>query len=336
MTDSLDIRLPPEQITVALDQAAKDSAFLNFQRTKAFNTLRRHRADLGLLEQFMDVMQLPHGALYSDPFGWAHVTFGAVSAFKEWMIHEGYAVGSISIRLSTIHVYAQLAYVADGITQDEYLRIRSVAGFRHSEGVNLDQKRAITRIGHKKPIATEITLTQARSLVEELKTAQDYRDRAMITLMIEHGLRVSEMALLRVGSINLRERKLTFYRPKIKKTQTHNLTSDAHTALTLWLQRYRPKNPNLPLFCATLKNGKLFYEGLTESGIEKRIRLLGLRLGIESLSPHDLRHLWARRASGSKLFAFQEAGGWASLAMPRKYVALAKISNHEVKLRGDG
>jgi hypothetical protein len=38
-------------------------------------------------------------------------------------------------------------------------------------------------------------------------------------------------------------------------------------------------------------------------------------------------------AGGTDLLALQEAGGWASLAMPRRYVERAKIANERVKLQ---
>jgi hypothetical protein len=38
-------------------------------------------------------------------------------------------------------------------------------------------------------------------------------------------------------------------------------------------------------------------------------------------------------AGGTDPLALQEAGGWASLAMPRRYVERAKIANERVKLQ---
>ena len=45
--------------------------------------------------------------------------------------------------------------------------------------------------------------------------------------------------------------------------------------------------------------------------------------------------LWATAAlaGGSDLLALEEARGWASLAMPRRYVERAKIANERVKLQ---
>lgn len=46
------------------------------------------------------------------------------------------------------------------------------------------------------------------------------------------------------------------------------------------------------------------------------------------------RHSWATRAAraGTDPFVLQDAGGWNSLAMPRRYVGREEVSNEGVKL----
>ncbi|MFZ2518386.1 MAG: tyrosine-type recombinase/integrase, partial [Anaerolineae bacterium] len=74
--------------------------------------------------------------------------------------------------------------------------------------------------------------------------------------------------------------------------------------------------------------------GMTERAVTARVETLGAALGIEGLSAHDLRHFWATTAAANKTdpFSLQEAGGWSSLAMPRRYVEDAKIANEGVRL----
>ena len=55
---------------------------------------------------------------------------------------------------------------------------------------------------------------------------------------------------------------------------------------------------------------------------------MGAEAGIAGLSAHDCRHYWAARWTGKiDPFRLQEAGGWASLAMPRRYAEAAEIAN---------
>ena len=73
--------------------------------------------------------------------------------------------------------------------------------------------------------------------------------------------------------------------------------------------------------------------GADERGHERALdhrpgAILGEQDGLEGLSAHDCRHYWAtywvRKVDVLRL---QEAGGWNSLAMPRRYVEESKIAN---------
>jgi integrase len=153
--------------------------------------------------------------------------------------------------------------------------------------------------------------------------------------MLDHGLRVGEVVLLMVGDLDLSAGELRFYRPKVDKRQTHTLTADTRQAAERYLRVDRAgANPEESLWRASLKDASLHTPGLTEQAVTERVRLLGERIGAVGLSAHDLRHTWATRAAraGTDPFRLQEAGGWASLAMPRHYVEDAKIANAGVKL----
>ena len=73
---------------------------------------------------------------------------------------------------------------------------------------------------------------------------------------------------------------------------------------------------------------------MTARALTARVRDLGTAVGLVGLSAHDLRHYWATQAarSGTPLDRLQDAGGWASPAMPLRYVETAKIANQGVLL----
>ena len=81
------------------------------------------------------------------------------------------------------------------------------------------------------------------------------------------------------------------------------------------------------LFLCSVKGGRLF-GAMSERAIIKRVGYLGEQIGVQGLSPHDCRHYWATRAArqGTNPFALQDAAGWNSLSMPRRYVESAKIA----------
>ena len=118
-------------------------------------------------------------------------------------------------------------------------------------------------------------------------------------------------------AVNLTEGTLTFYRPKVGKTQTHQLSRDALKAAQAWFSSGDAPAVG-PLLRASSKGGALGPAGVSERALTKRVNYLGKRIGVEGLSAHDLRHSWATRAARNKTsaFALQDAGGWNSLAMP--------------------
>jgi integrase len=83
-----------------------------------------------------------------------------------------------------------------------------------------------------------------------------------------------------------------------------------------------------PLLRGSRKGGALTEGGMSERAITGRVRELGERIGVGGLSPHDCRHYWATFwADKVDVLRLQEAGGWSSLTMPRRYVEEAEIAN---------
>jgi integrase len=301
----------------AANRAAAGHVFSAYQQRRPANTLRRQRADLDLFATFLHAVGAePAGQLAEEPEAWAGVTWGLVAAFVQWQLQEGYAIGSINVRLSTVKKYAQLATQAGAVSPAEYALIKTVAGFRHAEGRNVDQAREKTRKGTKKAEATALGAGQALLL----KDQADPRDALLICILLDHGLRCGEIAALDVSAIDVATGTLTFYRSKVHKTQIHKLTTDTLRAA---LQYARGTSRH---------TGSLFE--MTTREINRRVGQLGKAIGIDKLSPHDLRHFWATAAVRGKtdIKSLQDAGGWTSPAMPLRYVESQAIANEGVRL----
>lgn len=317
------------------DAAAAARVFAAYRERKSHNTVRRHDADLDLFASYLEAAGLRCGDLATTPAAWEHVTWGLVQGFVVWMSDRGYAVGSINVRLSTVKAYAKLAVQAGAIAPTTYALIKTVAGYRHVEGRNLDRQRETTRVGAKKASAILISKAQALALKEQPDTPQGRRDALLLAILLDHGLRCSEVALLKIEDFDLRAGTFTFYRPKVHKTQTHKLMPDALRAAYSYLLADAPKSG--PLLLGSHEDGTLGGT-MGERAINARVGVLGERLSedlrVVGLSPHDLRHYWATMAAraGTSVKALQDAGGWSSPAMPLRYVESAQIANHGVLL----
>ncbi len=73
-----------------------------------------------------------------------------MAAFVQWQVQQGYAIGSLNVRLSTVKRYCRLATQAGILSPETYALIATVKGYGHKEGKHIDAKREVSRHGAKK------------------------------------------------------------------------------------------------------------------------------------------------------------------------------------------
>lgn len=346
------------------NRAAGQNIFQRYLSEKSASTIKRQARDLELFAEYLIDVRIPleNGANFQTaPLAWCGVTWGIAEGFVQWLLREGYAVASINARLSTVRIYAQMAVKAGVIDRQEGMLIQTVKGFSRAGGLNVDEQREQTRIeevtyAYKETGKKRSTVVTRRSTKKRKPTRfdeetavrlkqlrnespQGYRDALLMCLLLDHGLRASELALLKASDINHQTGEMTFYRPKIKGTEhaltTHKLTEETRELSSYYLGSLYP--PSLledgPLILATtrlLKNGEggqLLGEGLNRVRISERVAWLGKQLGISKLSAHDCRHycatLMARLGYGvDELMAWF---GWASAQTAMDYITAVDV-----------
>lgn len=158
-------------------------------------------------------------------------------------------------------VYVKLAAQSGAVPATEATLIKAVSGYGSTEGKRIDERRVRTRKGHKKAQHVSISKEQAAALKKQPQTPQGRRDAVIMALLLEHGLRVGELALLQVADFDLRAGTFSFYRPKVDKIQTHRMTPDTVRALAVWLTSDAPaigawqRRALMLLRCATPADG---------------------------------------------------------------------------------
>lgn len=346
MTDEI-ITLPPandiELTGKFANQTASRGVFSDYQARKSSNTLRRQGADLALFADFLREVGTDPGNFEHDYQAWRGITWGLVEGFARWQLQAGYAIGSVNVRLATVKTFSGLAFKADMLSATEYALIQTVKGYSQKERKHIDEKRKAealpTRRGKKKAESVSISPEQAGQLMNQTDTAQGRRDNLLLALMLEHGLRVGEVARLEVSDFDLESGELRFYRPKVDRTQTHKLTSKTLKAARAYFEHDAPQAGPIWRAAASKKDGaavagNLTTQGMSARAITRRVTILGAVVNVFGLSAHDLRHYWATRAArnGTPLDRLQDAGGWNSPAMPLRYIENAKIANDGVNL----
>lgn len=319
------------------DHYASASAFADYQARKAQNTRVRQAGDLAVFARFLKDPP-PAGAgipgapsaveLGEDPAAWAGVSWGLVEAFVRWQLGQGYAVGSINCHLATVKTFCNLASKAGAIPPEQERLISTVKGFGYKEARNIDANRDVTRLGYKKAEWVKIPKDKAAQLKAQPDTPQGRRDAVMMCLLLDHGLRASELAGLVVSDIDLGAGVMTFYRQKTGQVDTHRLSRAALAAVRAYFAAGDAPAVG-PLLRGSRRGGQLEAAGMTRRAITARVEELGRRVGLEGLSAHDCRHAGATDLARRKKTAIeiQQWGGWASIAMAARYVERSKIAN---------
>ncbi len=313
--------IPMEQVASIAEAAREHTALERYQDNLSDETLERQGYDLALFARFLDSIHTSPGDFYNDIEAWRHINAGLVDGFLQWCKHQGYAIGSLNVRLATVKAYCKVAHEAGVMPTATYVRIQGVKGIPHRSARHVDKRRDVTRVGTKKARAVDIP----DLLIDALKhpgTGQlAARDRLLMCLLLDHGLRVGEVAILKKTHINLATKLLTFSRPKVdKEDQLHLLTDDTYAAAIAYL-------PTIP------EDQESLFD-LAVSSIQERVRMIGRAVGIPNLSPHDCRHSFSDRAarSGATLDELMQAGGWTNYQTPLGYLKRRAIANDGIKL----
>lgn len=321
--------------------ALRSSKFKEFRELKAARTVRSHDTDLTLFSQSLadagiishDDVQAHADALAAGPAAWTGVDYAIVEAFKVWLLAKGYALASVDHALATVRTYARLAYESTdqkaykaaaeacavdkaaprpvGLSVDDYAGVRMVKGYAGKESKRKDEARTAdgfaTRRGKKRTAAemhnSPPTAAELRKLKKypDRKTAQGRRDALILTLLVDTGMRIGELANLFVTGmvdlgdgdvrwvgVDMAEGLIAYYAEKTNVVVTLKQSPDVAAVLKLWLSTDAPAMG--PLLRASNRSGALTKAGMTRGAISARVRELSQAAIGRELSPHDIRH----------------------------------------------
>lgn len=307
-------------VAALAEEFSKATRLTRYHEGLRDETIRRQKTDLLTFARFLASVGTSAGDFYNDLRAWHGMNAGLLEAFIEWQKLQGYAIGSINVRLATVKAYCHLAYEVGILDIDTHTHIQGVKGIQRKQARNIDARREVARVGAKKASAVDIPVELLQKLKHPDTGFLAKRDALLMCLLLDHGLRVGEIAILKRNQIALRSRLLTFYRPKVDEPQIDRLTDDTLAAARAYLATLPPKQESL--------------FDLAIISIQERVRTLGELAGIHGLSPHDCRHSWATRAArhGTPLERLKQAGGWSNIQTPLRYIKDSAIANEGVIL----
>jgi integrase/recombinase XerD len=151
----------------------------------------------------------------------------------------------------------------------------------------------------------------------EGKALRDYRDEALLRLMVETGMRSGEILRLEVGDINTKERVILIRKAKAGRGRPVGFSPKAAVALDKYLRIRRAHAASaIPHLWLSENNGRLTYVGLRWTLTER-----AKSVGIERFHLHLMRHTAASRwlAAGGSEQGLMQTAGWKDRAMLDRY-----------------
>jgi len=254
------------------------------------HTAENYRLDLRLF--FVAVDRTP-----------TQVSWREVDRFIATQYRQGLAATTINRRLNAVKRFY------------DYLAEEDLA---HS--VNPVKPSHFLRTG--RPLPKKLTREHVGSLFAAIDNVMD---RALFLLMLRGGLRVSEVAQLRLGDIDWEQKALLVEQGKGRKDRWVYLSADALSSLHECLRR-RPLAAADDYF---FWNQKRKRRPLTVKAIQKKMERYAQAAGIKA-SCHSLRHTFASNLleEGAEVVSIKELLGHSSVASSERY---ARLSNRRVK-----
>jgi len=147
------------------------------------------------------------------------------------------------------------------------------------------------------------------------------RDQAIMLVLLDCGLRVSELAALKLRDYERKQGRLSVMHGKGDKPRVVYLGQAAQRAVWRYLTDRGGTGPGEPLFASS--SGRHMNRGAVQRMIERA----GERCGVASAGPHRFRHTFAVNflRNGGNILALQDLLGHSSMEMVRRYARLAEV-----------
>jgi site-specific recombinase XerD len=145
------------------------------------------------------------------------------------------------------------------------------------------------------------------------------RDRAIIVLLIDTGLRASELCSLRIRDLDLKNQRLMVMG---KGRKQRLLPIDARTAQLIWRYLATREKPRDADFLFVTRTNR----PLNRHNLRHMLQRIGKRAGVQNVTVHRFRHTFAIQylRNYPNTYALREMLGHETLDMVQRYLAIAQ------------
>jgi integrase/recombinase XerD len=279
------------------------------------------------LNIFLDAFLLDRAAARCTPKTLTHYRY-TVGSFINWLLGEG--VRDIQ-SITPHHIRAYLVNLQRHGLKDttQHAHARGIKAWLNwlvsEDDLELSPMRKVTMPKLEKRVPAPFTVEDVQELLAacDRKTAKGSRDYALVLMLLDTGLRASELLSLRVGDVDMRSGVIVVM-GKGQKQRTVRAGNRARSGIMRMIAARGEISPGDPLWIAydleRHETGKLSFYGL-----ESVLKRLGRKAGVQPCGPHRFRRtfaLWCLR-DGMDLHSLRMLMGHSSLAVLQRYLALA-------------
>lgn len=238
-----------------------------------------------------------------------------------WFIQQGIArLDQVSAHhIRTFLAQRQEAGLAT-YTQHKYARVlRTFFNFCVREELIAKSPMAtVTMPRVEKKLPTSFTEAEAQAILDACTTE---RDRALVLVLLDTGVRAAEVLALNVGDVDLKHGAVLVRLGKGQKQRTVYLGLKARKQLIKYISQAGISVADSPLFLSGKTGGRL-----TLGGLAHFMARLRKRTGIPHLSAHTFRRtfaLWSLR-SGMSIYHLQRLMGHEDIKVLQHYLGLVE------------
>lgn len=273
-------------------EASRIDLFLGTLQHLSDHTRKSYQRDLKVLLEFVNGQEVHQ---------WNELDGRQIRSFVAWRHRQGIGGRSLQRNLSATRAFYR------------YLIGEGVAQHNPAEGVQAPKSPKI--------LPKLLDVDQAAQLLEiDDKDPLAIRDKAIFELMYSSGLRLSELVMLNIDSLDLVDAVVTVV-GKGKKTRVVPIGKQARKAIEQWF-KCRDKMANDEEFAVFVSQRG---SRISRRSIQQRLKLWAMKQGITNhVNPHMLRHSFASHLleSSGDLRAVQELLGHADISTTQVYTHL--------------
>lgn len=258
--------------------------------------------------------------------------------YRKFTAHVGEKTIFKSITVEDVEAFLSAqTTVSDATLAKYHITLSSLFTWAVKQG--FAEENLLKRITCARPEKREIvpiTLDEIRALLAACDKTAEYtragkaacantrptalRDRAIIMLLVDTGLRATELCDIKIHEVDLKNRQLVTLG---KGDKERLIPFDARTAQALW--RYIATRPEAraddPLFVTGQDNA------LDRKLLRKLLLRIGQRADVKDVHPHRFRHTFAINYLRNKgdIYTLQRILGHSTLEMVKRYLAIANV-----------